>query len=34
MITLFIVSTLEGWPDIMFRMIDSNKEEEVFKFFF
>ena len=24
MITLFVVSTLEGWPDIMFNFIDGD----------
>ena len=29
MITLFIISSLEGWPTIMFNSIDSGSEDEV-----
>ena len=27
MITLFVVASLEGWPDIMFRAVDGQGEE-------
>lgn len=29
MMTLFIVSTLEGWPDIMFNFIDGRDADKV-----
>lgn len=28
MVTLYIVSSLEGWPDIMYTALDSNDKEE------
>ena len=32
MLTLFIISTLEGWPNIMFNILDANFEEYVAEF--
>lgn len=32
MLTLFIVSTLEGWPDIMLQSVDSTVQNEGPKF--
>ena len=31
-ITLFIISSLEGWPDIMFHTIDSADKATVFDY--
>ena len=28
MVTLYVISSLEGWPDIMFLAIDANDIEE------
>ena len=27
MVSLFVLSTLEGWPDYMYNLIDGGKEE-------
>jgi hypothetical protein len=34
MITLFILSTFEGWPDIMFNFFDADDPENVFLILF
>lgn len=28
--TLYVITSLEGWPDIMFKIIDSNTPEYVY----
>ena len=32
MVTLYVISSLEGWPDIMFLAIDANDKDEGPKF--
>lgn len=33
MSTLFIIGSLEGWPDIMYKCIDSNTDDIVLYFY-